>query len=63
VTVTTGAGCSWSSFSPTAWITVSGSGSGSGTATYTVAANAATSSRTGTILIAGKTVGVTQAGQ
>jgi hypothetical protein len=32
-------------------------------ATYTVAPNTTTSSRTGTILVAGKTVGVTQAGQ
>src|SRR5207237_9692930 len=62
ITVTTSAGCSWSSFSSTAWITVSGSGSGSGSVSYTVAANGTTSSRTGTILMAGKTVSFTQAG-
>lgn len=63
VTVATGSGCTWSSFSSTAWVTVGGGTTGSGTATYTVAANTTTSSRTGTILVAGKTVGFTQAGQ
>jgi len=62
VTVTAGAGCSWGSFSSTPWITVSGGGSGSGSATYTVAANTTGVARTGTILVAGKTIGFAQAG-
>ena len=63
VTVTAGSGCTWSSFSSTGWITVTGGRTGSGSATYTVAPNTTTSSRTGTILVAGKTISFTQAGQ
>jgi hypothetical protein len=63
VSVTTGAGCSWGSFSSTPWITVSGSGPGSGTVGYAVAANTTGLSRSGTILVAGVTVRFTQAGQ
>jgi hypothetical protein len=61
VTVVTGGSCTWGSFSSAAWITVSGGRTGSGTATYTVAPNATTSPRTGTILVAGKTISFTQA--
>ena len=62
---TTTSGCGWTGVSNnTSWITVTGgsSGTGNGTVAYTVAANAATSSRTGTLTIAGQTVTVTQAG-
>jgi Zn-dependent metalloprotease len=64
VTVTTAAGCTWSAISNSSFITVtSGSpGSGSGTVQYSVAANTTTSSRTGSITIAGITFNVTQAG-
>jgi hypothetical protein len=61
VTVLTGGSCTWGSFSSAPWITVSGGRTGSGTATYTVAPNATTSPRTGTILVAGKTISFTQA--
>jgi hypothetical protein len=61
VTVTAGGSCTWGSFSSTPWVTVSGGRTGSGTATYTVAPNATTSSRSGTILVAGKTISFTQA--
>ncbi|HEY6805513.1 MAG TPA: M36 family metallopeptidase [Pyrinomonadaceae bacterium] len=64
VTVTAGAGCNWTAVSNSAFITVTSgsSGSGSGTVGYSVAANTATTSRSGSITIAGITFNVTQAG-
>ncbi|HJR07107.1 MAG TPA: M36 family metallopeptidase [Pyrinomonadaceae bacterium] len=64
VTVTAGAGCTWSAVSNATFITVTGgaSGSGNGTVSYSVANNAGTASRTGTMTIAGQTFTVTQAG-
>jgi hypothetical protein len=64
VSVTTTAGCTWTAVSNAAWITISAgaSGTGSGAVSYTVAANTATTSRTGTLTVAGKTFSVTQAG-
>src|SRR5262245_3016118 len=64
VTVTAPTGCTWSSTSNAAWITFPGTttGSGNGSVGYSVAANSSTSSRTGTLTIAGQTFTVTQAG-
>ncbi|HEX6184520.1 MAG TPA: BACON domain-containing carbohydrate-binding protein, partial [Pyrinomonadaceae bacterium] len=64
VTVTAGAGCAWTASSNASFITVTGgaSGSGSGTVSYSVAANTLTTSRTGTLTIAGQTFTVSQAG-
>jgi Zn-dependent metalloprotease len=64
VTVTATAGCTWSAISNAAFITITGGalGNGSGAVTYSVAANTATTSRTGTVTIAGQTFTVTQAG-
>ena len=64
VTVTAGAGCSWSGTSNVGWITITAgaSGSGNGSVSYSVAANAGTTSRTGTMTIGGQTFTVTQAG-
>jgi Zn-dependent metalloprotease len=64
VSVTAGAGCSWTAVSNATFITITGgaSGAGNGTVTYSVAANTGTSSRTGTMTIAGQTFTVTQAG-
>jgi hypothetical protein len=64
VSVTAGAGCAWTAASNATFITITGgsSGSGSGTVSYSVAANGATTSRTGTLTIAGRTFTVTQAG-
>jgi hypothetical protein len=64
VAVTAGAGCTWSAVSNATFITVTAgsSGSGNGTVSYSVAANTATTSRTGTITIAGQTFNVSQAG-
>ncbi|MBX3729300.1 MAG: trypsin-like peptidase domain-containing protein [Candidatus Sumerlaeia bacterium] len=64
ISVTAGAGCTWSATSDAPWITVTGgaSGSGNGTVTYSVAANTTSSQRQGTITAAGQTHTVTQAG-
>ncbi|MCC7342660.1 MAG: hypothetical protein IT170_16380, partial [Bryobacterales bacterium] len=65
VQVSTGATCSWSAVSQASWITVSApdSSAGSGTVSIQVQANTSTSARTGTLLVAGQSVSVTQAGQ
>jgi PKD repeat protein len=64
VGVTAGAGCAWTATSNVAWITLTSgaSGSGNGTVAYSVAANTGTTSRSGTLTIAGSTFTVTQAG-
>lgn len=64
IAVTAGTGCAWTAVSNAGWITIdSGTpGSGNGTVGYTVAANVTTTSRTGTITVAGSTFTVTQDG-
>ncbi len=61
VTVTAGAGCSWTAVSNAAWITINGgaSGSGNGTVSYSMAPNSG-AVRSGTMTIAGQTFTVTQ---
>ena len=63
ISVTSATGCSWSAAENSNWITITSatSGSGTGAVQYYVAPNNGTTSRTGTIVIAGKTVTVTQA--
>ena len=65
VAVTAANGCAWTASSSASWITVTGgaNGSGSGQVAYSVAANPGTSTRNGTMTIAGQTFTVTQAGQ
>jgi chitodextrinase/subtilisin family serine protease len=67
ITITTAASCSWSAASNTSssgWITVTAgkSGSGTGTVQYSVAANDNSTSRTGTITVAGQVYTVNQSG-
>jgi Zn-dependent metalloprotease len=64
VSVTAGAGCNWTAVSNATFITITSgsSGSGNGTVNYSVAANSLTTSRQGTMTIAGLTFTVTQAG-
>lgn len=63
VTVTTGSGCGWTASSGASWITVNtGSGTGSGNVSVSVANNLSTTSRTGTLTVAGQTIAVTQSG-
>ncbi len=62
VAVTAGTGCGWTATSNVSWITIisGGSGSGNGTVNYSVAANNGTTTRTGTLIIAGQTFTITQ---
>lgn len=60
ISVTTQAGCAWSATTAAAWMTLTGSGPGSGGASYTIAENAGTTVRTGTLVVAGRSVTVTQ---
>jgi hypothetical protein len=64
VTVTANAACNWTAVSNSSFITITGgsSGSGNGTVTYSVAANGGTTSRNGTLTIAGRSFTVNQAG-
>src|SRR5688572_204207 len=64
VSVTAGTGCAWSAVSNSGFITITSgsSGSGNGTVNYSVAANTSSSSRIGTMTIAGITFTVNQAG-
>ncbi|PYV37574.1 MAG: hypothetical protein DMG09_14365 [Acidobacteria bacterium] len=64
VSVTAPAGCAWTAASNAGWITVTSgsSGSGNGTVNYSVQANTGTSSRTGTLTVAGQTATIAQAG-
>ena len=64
VTITGGSGCAWSATSNASWITIASgaTGSGNGSTSYTVAANTSSSSRTGSLTVAGRTVTITEAG-
>ena len=64
VSVTAGGGCSWTAVSAASWIVVTSgaSGSGTGNVSLSIAASPGGGSRTGTIIIAGQTVTVTQEG-
>ena len=62
LSVTSPSGCTWTSSSNVEWITITSgsSGSGNGTVVYAVAANPHSSSRIGTLTIAGQTFTITQ---
>ncbi len=64
IQISTGSGCAWTATSQASWITVTSgaSGTGNGTASVAVPANPLVSGRTGTVLVAGQTVTVTQGG-
>ena len=64
VSVTTGAGCVWNVATTNAWITLTSStnGSGNGSFGYSVPANWFATARTGSIVVAGQTLPVTQTG-
>lgn len=59
-----GGACLWTAASQANWITISSgaSGTGNGAVNFSLAANTTTASRTGNLLIAGRTFTVTQAG-
>jgi hypothetical protein len=64
VSVSIGAGCSWSAVSDVGWVTVTAgrSGTGSGDVHFIASANPTTSTRVGTLTIVGQTFTVTEAG-
>jgi hypothetical protein len=64
VSVTAGAGCSWTCASNASWISITsgGGGTGSGTVSYSVSANPASDPRNGSLTIAGQTVQINQLG-
>jgi hypothetical protein len=64
VSVTVATGCVWNATSNANWITLNGTtgGNGNGTVNYSLQVNTSTSSRVGTVTIAGLTFSVTQAG-
>jgi virginiamycin B lyase len=64
IMITTGAGCKWNSVSNTSWITIVSGATGTGpqgAVSYKVDPNTSTTSRQGTMTIAGQTVTVSQA--
>ena len=62
VSVTAGAGCPWAAASTVPWIALSSpaAGSGSGSASFSIAATAA--ARSGSVVVAGRTIAVNQGG-
>jgi 6-phosphogluconolactonase (cycloisomerase 2 family) len=64
VAVAAGNGCGWNSASTVDWITVTAgdTGTGAGALSYTVSPNTGASSRTGDLMVAGRTVTVAQGG-
>ena len=65
VEVQAAAGCAWTAASNAAWITITAgaSGDGAGSVSYRVAENDATTARTGTMTVAGRTFTVRQQGE
>ena len=64
LTVSAPSGCSWNASSQASWVTIQSgsSGTGNGAKTYSVASNSSSSSRSGTLSIAGNTFTLNQAG-
>jgi hypothetical protein len=63
IAVTTGSSCAWTAASTVAWITITSGASmaGLGSTNYTVAPNTTGAVRSGTLIVAGQTVTITQA--
>ena len=63
VTVTAGTGCTWFATSSVGFVTVSvAQGTGNGSVQFTVAANGTSEARTATVVVAGQSFTITQAG-
>ena len=62
VSVTAGAGCAWTAASTVPWISLSSAagGTGAGTASFSIAATS--SARSGSVVVAGRTIAVNQSG-
>lgn len=64
ISLSTGAGCSWTAVSNVSWVIVTSNSSGSGSSRvyFSVASNSSSPSRSGTLTVAGKTFTVNQQG-
>ena len=64
MSVTAGSGCAWTATSQASWIVITSGATGSdnGTVTYSVAINLSLSGRSGTMVVAGQSVTISQAG-
>jgi hypothetical protein len=64
ISLSTGTGCSWTAVSNVSWVIVTSNSSSSGSSRvyFSVASNASSSSRSGTLTVAGKTFSVNQQG-
>ena len=64
INVTAGSTCAWTATSNASWVTITSgkSGTGNGTVRYSVSSNRATSSRSTTLTVTGKTFQITQKG-
>ncbi len=61
-TVTAPAGCMWTAFETDGWLSITsgGSGSGNGTISYTATANTTTSAKNTSMVVAGRTILITE---
>jgi hypothetical protein len=62
VTVSSLGNAPWTTASASSWLSVGPGGAGAGSASYVATPNLASSPRTGTLLVAGRTITITQAG-
>lgn len=64
VSVATSPGCQWTAASTASWLTITSgaTGSGNGVATYLAVPNAGPSARTGSLVVAGYTINLTESG-
>jgi len=60
ISVTTGSSCSWTASSAASWITITSGASGTGIGAVNISVAPTTTSRVGTLTVAGQTVTVTQ---
>jgi hypothetical protein len=65
INVSAGSNCSWTAAANASWITLTSgtSGTGNGTVNYSVTANESSGARSGTLMIAGRSVTITQSGK
>ena len=63
LSVTSGTTCSWTATTTDTWITITAGSTGSGIGAVSFTVPATTASRTGALLVAGRTVTITQGGQ
>jgi hypothetical protein len=65
ITVTTDGGCAWTATTEASWITINSgrNGTGNGAVRYTVKENKSKNGRSGTVIVAGRSVTISQANE